>query len=169
MKLIERLRDFLFGSPQMSLLHYSLLAFAISILPGTILSGTGILVAEFLGYDSSILSGKSYPLDLANLLRTVVVAPVLETLMLALLMGFLSTMFKRELVVVTLSALLWGVLHGLLGPLRFFGTAWAFFVFSSAFLVWSRKSFSSGLLAAGIPHVLQNLAVMGFLIIESLV
>jgi hypothetical protein len=167
MKPIERLRAFLFEPPQMSLLRYALIAFAVSYLPGIALAGAGILSAEILGYDSSKLMGRDYSANLADFVLLVIGAPVLETLLLAFLMGILSRMFKRDIVIVTLSAVIWGALHGISGPLLFLPTAWAFFVFSSAFLVWKRKSIRAGLIAAAIPHALLNSMAMWFLLTST--
>jgi len=72
-------------------------------------------------------------------------------------------------VVATLSALVWGCLHGLADPLffgKFFGTVWNFFVYSCAYLAWRKVSFAHAYVATATPHALHNLII--FLIVAAL-
>lgn len=55
------------------------------------------------------------------------------------------------------SAVIWGLAHALFGALWFFGTVWAFFVFSCAYMAWRKVSFWHGYAAATAPHAAINL------------
>ena len=66
----------------------------------------------------------------------------------------------RPGIVAGISAICWGLLHGLKAPLWFFGTAFSFFVFSCAYLWWRQVSFRHAFAAAALPHALINATVM---------
>ena len=95
-----------------------------------------------------------------EVLGAVLLAPVVETALLALGVSLLSRLFDRPILVAGASAAIWGLLHGIFGTLWFFGTVWSFFVFSCAFLAWRGHSFRAGFVAAAIPHALVNLSAM---------
>jgi hypothetical protein len=90
----------------------------------------------------------------------VIFAPIVETLVLIGGIKVLELISRRSVVLAMLSALAWGLLHGSLGALWFFGTIWSFFVFSCAYLAWRSRSFQAGFIAASMPHALVNLTAM---------
>ena len=95
-------------------------------------------------------------LDRLTVFSVIVLAPLLETLLLILglkLCGLLGLGFFQA---ATASAIVWACLHGLLMPIRFFGSLVSFFVFGCAYLAWRRQSFGQGFWSAAIPHALVN-------------
>lgn len=70
----------------------------------------------------------------------VIVAPVLETLLLAFGLWLLSFATRNPLRLALASCVLWAVLHSLAAPLWGLTIVWPFFVFSCAYLAWRRRS-----------------------------
>ena len=133
-----------------------LFAFAGSIL----LVGTSWGVGKALGLDITP-APVTEPLGWAAVFGTVIFAPAVETL---LLIGFLKLLARtglRESVACGVSALMWGLAHGLLHPLRFFGSVWSFFLFGVSYLSWRHASGSRGFVAAAAPHALVNSLALG--------
>jgi membrane protease YdiL (CAAX protease family) len=87
-------------------------------------------------------------------------APIAETLLLAGIISLLSRAGFSSLAVATISAIAWGCAHAMFGALWFFGTVWAFFVFSCAYISWRKVSFQRAYIAAAAPHALINLGVL---------
>jgi hypothetical protein len=87
---------------------------------------------------------------------TVLVAPVIETLVLALGVRLIGTLTKHREAIAITSALCWGALHASFYPMWFFGTAWSFYVFSRGYLAWQPVSYKHALGAAAVPHALVN-------------
>lgn len=156
---LQTLRTFLFA-PNMSLWRYCLLAFPLSVIPAMAL--VGIVEGGFAlaGVDTSGSNAPDLRPTLGQAFFTVLVGPIIETLLLALGLKVLSVMTSRTLLIVTASALAWGCLHATQGLMWLFGPSWSFFVFSCAYLAWRKKSFGKAFLAAAVPHALQNSAVM---------
>ena len=94
-----------------------------------------------------------------DFIRVGLLVPALETLVLA---GMLLFLPERWSIVsrATVMGVAWGGLHALLAPMWFFGPAFLFFVCSRAYLTWRPVSFRHAFTAAGLPHALNNLAVM---------
>lgn len=90
----------------------------------------------------------------------VVFAPIFETLMLSVSIYFTSKFTSNRLVIAVLSGIVFGVSHGINGIYWFFGPTWLFFVFSYSYLFWRPHSYGYAFLAAGVPHMLNNLATM---------
>lgn len=88
--------------------------------------------------------------------ESAIVAPAVETIILALSCSFLWLVRPSAVFVAGTSALLWATLHGLLDPSRFLLSLWPFFVFSSGYLAWSKVSIPAGLAAAFVPHTIGN-------------
>ena len=94
-------------------------------------------------------------------------APVVET---ALLIGLLKLLVRcglSETAAVTVSAIIWGLLHGTQHPLRFFGTVWSFAVFGYGYFSWHRRQPRRGFAAASVPHALLNTAVTVAMFIDE--
>jgi hypothetical protein len=102
--------------------------------------------------------------DLWELFGNIVFAPFAET---ALLVTGLLVLGKGGLSPGTNSiicALAFGVLHGVLqGWIKFPVAAWGFYFFANAFQLWRQSSIMRGVLAAWVPHVIVNAAVMAVL------
>lgn len=144
----------------MSLPRYCLAAFAIALIPSLSLV---MIVAALLGgagFDPSSLSRHDLQATPAHLIGALIFAPLFETFLLAAGLSLLWRLKPSRPLVASISALLWGLAHGLIAPLSFFGTVWGFFVFSCAYLAWRPTSFGNGYIAAAVPHALVNLAGM---------
>lgn len=156
----RQLATFLLAPEGYSLAKYSLLAFPIAWVPSIGLLSVVGMFWYLAGYDFSSVTASTAKYGTADLLGTIFVAPLVETLLLAFGVAVLSLMFQRKLTVVLVSGLVWAGLHGLFGPMRFVGSLWAFVVFSCAFMAWRPRSWLAGMIAAGVPHVLCNLCTI---------
>ena len=147
---------------------HCLLAFPLTTIPafGLVLMGAAVLGAFGIEVPSEgpvVIELKVLPIVLV-----VVAGPLAETFLLALGMAVLSVFFKRPVPAAVVSALIWGVLHGLAAPFWFMGATWPFFVFSICFLAWWQQSFWRGFVAAFIPHALNNGTVVVLVALEQL-
>jgi hypothetical protein len=144
----------------MPLWRYCLLAFPLSVIPAMALLGIVYGGFALAGIDTSGWQPPNKHATLGQAFGSILFAPIIETLLLALGLKVLSAMTSRTALIVTASALAWGCLHAAQGFMWLFGPSWSFFVFSCAYLVWRKKSLGQAFLAAAIPHALQNSAVM---------
>ncbi|MDM0022651.1 CPBP family intramembrane glutamic endopeptidase [Variovorax saccharolyticus] len=147
--------------PRRPLWRFCLVAAPLALGPSLLISALIILALKLAGVDSLRLSPSFDPqLTWTWLARLVLIGPIVETFALAAGLWFLQRFVKRPMRVAVVSAVLWGVAHGLDGPIRTFGTGWSFFVFSAAYMSWRQHSRTSAYLAAAIPHSLVNLCVL---------
>lgn len=149
------LKRFLFN-PTIPLWRYCLLAFPLAIIPSVLFSVTARQLFVLAGVNVNLISPPDRSVSLFEVFGSVVFAPVVETLLLALLIEGLCELSQRAIFIAVVSATLWGILHGTFGALWFFGTAWSFFVFSCAYLRWRKQSFGRAFVAAAVPHALGN-------------
>ena len=103
------------------------------------------------------------PIGIASI---VIIAPTLETALLATGLWILRPFTAKPMRLAALSAALWGLLHGSVAPMWFFGTVWSFFVFSAAYISWRQESRAHAFLAAACIHGFVNLAVVLLTFIE---
>lgn len=109
------------------------------------------------GFDPGF-AGKNY---LQLVLHAVILGPALETLVLAAaISGFLLPLFGRTWIVVSLSAALWAILHGLIfwvwGVVIFL----PFAVYSFMYLRFREYGWRWAFLAAFSSHALHNLVAV---------
>ena len=139
-----------------SFLGYCLVAWHFALIPSLLL----VLVAHTLfsaaGADVGSLSKPAVEVAERNAFYAIVAAPVIETLVLALLLELLSRVTRHSQVIAIVSALAWGAAHAYFHPLWFFGTVWSFYVFSRGYLAWRPISYKHALGAAAVPHALVN-------------
>ena len=150
---------FLFTS-EMPLWKYCLIAFPVALVPSIVLLGSVALVLGALVVQVEILLPPETEVSVGAAFSAIVVAPLLETPLLALLLALLGKFSNRAGFVASASGVLWGIAHGVFGALWFFGTAWSFFVMSCAFLHWRKQSFAQAFIAAAVPHALINFTMM---------
>ena len=86
----------------------------------------------------------------------VVMAPVLETLIMAAALSVLLLVFPPTLAVLA-SAIGWGVAHSLAAPAWGLVIWWPFLIFSTLFVVWRKRSLLAGLAMPAAAHALHNL------------
>jgi hypothetical protein len=159
---MDSLRLFLF-EPRMPLWRWCLIAWPLAMLPSLLLVMLLHTALGWWGVDAEALSPPVFAATWRTLVLVVVVAPLLETLLLAAGVWVLRRLLRSRALVVLLSALAWGLLHGVQSPLWFFGTAWSFYVFSAGYVAWRRVSYGHAFAAAAVPHALINLTVMASL------
>ena len=86
----------------------------------------------------------------------VIFAPVVETLIMALILAVLQ-LWLRPAGAVLVSAAAWGIAHSLVTPVWGLVIWWPFLVFSTLFVVWRQRSLSLALAIPMTVHALQNL------------
>ena len=146
--------------PGVSYRRYVLSRKPLAMLPSLLLAATAYGVANALGVRTEYIGAPEREVSAVETLGMVVIAPVVETLLLAGLLWFLSLLSRNVVFVAVIAALLWASFHASYGALWFFGTVWSFFVFSCAYFAWRRLSFARAFFAAAVPHSLINLTVM---------
>jgi hypothetical protein len=116
---------------------------------GLLLAATGLLTPE----TAPEFTG---PPDTALFLY-VVVAPVLETLLLAAILWVIGLATQNLWVRAGISALVWAGLHSAAAPMWGPVVLWPFFVFSCAYLAWRKRSLWHALGIACCIHMAHNL------------
>lgn len=86
----------------------------------------------------------------------VVFAPLVETLIMAGLIGLLRFFLRDELAVLG-SAVAWGIAHSLEYAAWGLVIWWPFLIFSMLYVVWRQRGFWFGIAVAASAHALQNL------------
>jgi hypothetical protein len=147
-------------TPKVPLWRYSLEAWPYALIPSITLAAIAAAVVSVVGIPIESVVPTRDDLSLRSAFGAVVLAPVIETCLLALGLRLLSKFVDRPIFAATISAVMWGLLHGLFGTLWFFGTAWSFFVFSCGFIAWRSQSFKAGFIAAAVPHALVNVSAI---------
>lgn len=85
-----------------------------------------------------------------------VLAPLLETLVLAVTTSFLL-LLVRPWVAIVLSSLGWAAAHSLQAPIWGLVIWWPFLIFTTLYVVWKQRSLAWGLAMAFLVHAMQNL------------
>ena len=90
-------------------------------------------------------------------LGLIIIAPPLETLLMAGGLRLLSFITKRQILLAVFSAFIWAVIHSLEAPVWGLGVIWPFFVFSCCYLSWRRHSWWRAILVTSCVHAFQNI------------
>jgi hypothetical protein len=141
-------------------IEYCLVAWHLALIPSILLVVLAYAVFTGTGADVSAIQKPARDIAQRHVWITVLVAPVVETLVLALGIRLISLLTKRREAIAITSALAWGALHGYFYPIWFFGTAWSFYVFSRGLLAWQPVSYKHALGAAAVPHALVNASAL---------
>jgi membrane protease YdiL (CAAX protease family) len=142
------LPNFLFEADPLKA-RYVLRLWLLALLPSFLLSGlVGLLIPGAEGPD--LVTDGTVPL-----LLIVVVAPLLETLIMAGVLLVLRRFLGFGPAVVV-SALLWAVAHSLSAPIWGLVVWWPFLVFSAGFLVWRRFGLVTAIAIVTVAHAMQN-------------
>ena len=139
-----------------SFLSYCLVAWHLALIPSLLLVLLAYAVFSGVGADMDVLRKPARDIQQRNIWIALVIAPAIETAVLALGIRLISVATKRPETIAIASALVWGALHAWFHPLWFFGTVWSFYVFSRAYLAWRPVSVKHALGAAAMPHALVN-------------
>ena len=96
----------------------------------------------------------------------VLFAPLLETLIMAIVLELLTWLRTPPVAAILLSSAGWGVAHSLEAPVWGLVIWWPFLVFSTLYMTWRQRSFSAGVAVAAATHACQNLIPALLLISE---
>src|SRR5919112_5012482 len=96
----------------------------------------------------------------------VVMAPVVETLIMAAVLSLLLLGFPPTIAVIA-SAIGWGVAHSLAAPAWGLVIWWPFLIFSTLYVVWRRRSLLAALAMPAAAHALHNLLPAMSLLVMS--
>ena len=150
---------------RMGLKRYCAFAAAIALAGSAALFGLATFLNHLCHFTAPFHDPAGRP-GVGTVFGNVLFAPVVET---ALLIGLLKLLVRcrlSETAAVTVSAIVWGILHGTQHPLRFFGTVWSFAVFGYGYFLWHRRQPRRGFAAASVPHALINTAVTVAMFVE---
>ena len=120
----------------------------------------GLLELMGLSLDQLESPPERNPLSAFEWMGAVGLAPLLESLLLAAELELLRKLGLQGRWAAIVGAISWGLLHGLVAPIWFFGTVFSFYLFSAGYWRYRAISFEQGLLAAMLPHALVNATVM---------
>ena len=162
-KLEGCLKNFLFGSFCGSYSGFVAKACLFASLGATTIMAASFTALNLVGVIPSQLLGRSYPVTATEIVSTVLLAPLVETFLLIIMLRFVKIFNKNTLETVVVTALLFGVVHGLDGLLRFLPSTWLFFVFGARYLKWRAVSLTKAYFAAFAPHVFNNSLAFGTL------
>lgn len=155
----RNLRQFLI-SPTARLPTYCIQAFLLAFVPSAILVVAVRGLLEYMGISLPAGPSSLRVITVSMAFGSIVFTPIFETFLLAALVYVLTRFTAAPLVVALLSGIIWGCVHGAFSPIRFFGSVWAFFVFTCAYLAWRKRSFGRAFIASAVPHSLGNLATL---------
>lgn len=146
--------------PGGSLVEYCVVAWHAALIPSIVLVVLAYAIFSGAGADVSALQKPARDIAQRSLWMTVLVAPIVETLLLALGVQIIGLITKHREGIAITSALAWGALHASFYPIWFFGTVWSFYVFSRGYLAWRPVSVKHALGAAAVPHALVNASAL---------
>jgi len=139
---------------------YCVVAAGIAIGGSMALLGIAVFVNDLFQIAPPLHGSVELP-SIWTIFGNLVFAPIVETV---LLIGFLKILVcigLREVVAISVSAIVWGALHGTLEPLRFFGSIWSFAVFGYSYFFWRDRH--RGFAATSITHGLVNAVLTIFI------
>jgi uncharacterized membrane protein YjgN (DUF898 family) len=159
---MDRMTRFLFNT-EIPIWRYTMLLALLAIIPAIAIVGFVRFGMAFAGLNTARFDAPPVSASFSGAFGTIVFAPILETILLALLIAILSSFMSNKLHVAAVSGIAWGLGHAAFGLLWFFGPAWSFFILTCAFIAWRGKGFKQAYFVAFIPHVLNN--AIGVLIV----
>lgn len=153
--------------PEQGFLKYLVKSYLLAFIPAQVLA----LFISFMNIDGS--NSDDYLLDQSEQILEIVagfvfIAPIIETILMALFITAISLIIKNVYTVSFITALIAGLIHSLFIPFWGIHTFWPFFIFSMAFLTWRRISFIKGFLMANAIHLLYNIVPTIAIILDTL-
>ena len=140
--------------------YYVLRAWPVAIVPTLAITTIASIIAQLAGADHLFDEsqwGNLFEMSSAMLLlQIVIVAPILETLLMAPLLALFVRVLPQRRYAVLASASVWAILHSLSAPIWGVCIFWTFVVFSTAFLVWREVSLLHALGVTAAIHALNN-------------
>ena len=153
--------------PEQGFLKYLVKSYLLAFIPAQVLA----LFISFMNIDGS--NSDDYLLYQSEQILEIVagfvfIAPIIETILMALFITAISLIIKNVYTVSFITALIAGLIHSLFIPFWGIHTFWPFFIFSMAFLTWRRISFIKGFLMANTIHLLYNIVPTIAIILDTL-
>jgi hypothetical protein len=149
-KQMNKLLDILRNTAQ-PLLGYVWKAGLISLLPSLAISA---LLNQFIALKEPPGLREGPPAQI--LFGVLILSPWVETFLLWYFLWILNHWIKRPVPLALASALVWGVLHSLATPAWGLAIFWPFFVFSTCFIEWRKRSRLKAIAATALVHTFQN-------------
>ena len=153
--------------PEQGFFKYLVKSYLLAFIPVQVLA----LFISFMNIDGS--NSDDYLLDQSEQILEIVagfvfIAPIIETILMALFITTISLIIKNVYTVSFITALIAGLIHSLFIPFWGIHTFWPFFIFSMAFLTWRKISFIKGFLMANAIHLLYNIVPTIAIILDTL-
>jgi len=136
-------------------MRFCLLAAVVAFVGSAILSGGLVLANHVFNIFPASAVSREEP-SAAMIFGNLVFAPVVETALMIALLNLFVRVKLSQLISITLSAVIWALLHGTLAPIRFASTIWSFFVFGYVYFLWSSRRPNRGFAAACLTHSYVN-------------
>jgi hypothetical protein len=157
---MTNLSDFLKPSVQnkQTLAIFCVVVFLVATPSAMLIVGlTNHLLSSLGLYDARWASRSNMQVSGFDIFGTVLLAPILETLMLSWLINATSKFISKKFLIALTAAIVFATLHGFTSIFWFFGPLWLFFVMSYAYMIWRSHSYGYAFTAACVPHMLNNL------------
>ena len=151
-----------FSNTEGSALRYILQMAVISLVPSLLIS---FMFFGVLGVPLDQAPQFDGPLPVL-LVSVLVIAPVIETLLMALVIKLVSFIFKKTVSICLATALVWAILHSVSVPLQGVTVYWPFFVFSYAYLAWREHGWWKAIGIATAIHACQNVLPAIAIVVE---
>ena len=153
--------------PEQGGFKYLVKSYLLAFIPVQVLA----VFISFMNIDGS--NSDDYLLDQSEQILEIVagfvfIAPIIETILMALFITAISLIIKNVYTVSFITALIAGLIHSLFIPFWGIHTFWPFFIFSMAFLTWRKISFIKGFLMANAIHLLYNIVPTIAIILDTL-
>ena len=156
------------GAPT-ALVRYCLLAALLAMLPTLLAVGLQFALMALQGQEALSLGHRLELPGAFDTVGTLLLAPVMESALLAATVELARRAGLPRHLTTALSALCWALLHALLqGWIKFIPAAWGFMIFTHAYQVWRERSWRHASLAALLPHMLVNSAVLAVVFAEAI-
>lgn len=144
---------------------YCLKAWVVAVVPYLGVCAVLPVVARALGAAESWYQPPRREATGAEFIDSVVLGPMIETVLLACVAKAVGILVRRKAVVAGVTAASLAGLHGFVSPGWGLSVLWPFYVLASAYLVWVPRR--RGFLAAWAPHASWNLAFWAVLALAT--
>lgn len=148
---IQRILRILRNTDQPTL-SYVWRVWLIAFIPSFVIGTITALAIAMLGYDDRLPDMS----PMFFLIVGVIIAPWVETVFLGWILAILKRIIRNTLWVCLVSAVIWGVLHGLQSVGQGLTVTWVFFIMSLCFLEWEKKSRKMAIRVTALIHMCQN-------------
>jgi flagellar biosynthesis protein FliQ len=143
------------------MLSYIWRAWLIAFIPSVVIGVIAASVIAILGYKDPLPE-----MSLTFFLVVgVLIGPWVETVFMGWILGILSLITGRTIYVCLVSAVIWGILHGLQSIVQGLTATWGFFVLSLSFMEWWKKSKNRAICVAALIHTCQNSFIFALMLI----